>query len=392
LRAPSQILFAVFLLPGTALAQLSGGFGPIGRLSSTASTWRSSAQLWGTARFENPFATTGLAGQFGGATPAFRGFSGEQRVFSPAIAGVRSVTAVDYAQANPLDITTRAGLSVTSSLSMRRGFNGAWIGAGAEKDIVAPLRLGGWRQLSRGLTIAVSSSIRRSTYGARASRSWTEFSHDSIWTDTGWVQSGSSRIRTDSGSAGRKVSWPETEARLGWSRGRLAFDGVMGWRPAFDSIGNTNWFSATVTFAVAKRVALSAGAGTNMKSAPFAQPTGRYATLALRLAPAALVRPPDIPEITPTASSFRIERLDGQYLIRVRLPRARTVELSGDFNGWQPVNLTRELDGSWTIALDLKPGAYRMNLRVDGERWLPPPGITSVDDEFNGKVGLITVR
>jgi hypothetical protein len=68
------------------------------------------------------------------------------------------------------------------------------------------------------------------------------------------------------------------------------------------------------------------------------------------------------------------------------------VELSGDFNGWQPVKLSREVGDFWVITLDLKPGAYRMNLRVDGERWLPPPGTTAVDDEFNGKVGLVVIR
>jgi 1,4-alpha-glucan branching enzyme len=114
--------------------------------------------------------------------------------------------------------------------------------------------------------------------------------------------------------------------------------------------------------------------------------------LALHLAPAALVRPRETPEITPAASSFTVAPADGHYMVRVRLPRARTVELSGDFNGWQPLRLTREVDGSWVIMLDLKPGAHRMNLRVDGERWLPPPGSTAVDDEFNGKVGLVVVR
>jgi hypothetical protein len=322
----------------------------------------------------------------------FRGLSAEQRFFSPAIHSVRSITSLDYSPSNPFDISAQRGLSVTSSLSMRRGFNGAWLGVGSEPGIISPFRFGGWRQLTRGLTIAVSSSLRRSTYGARASRSWTEFSPDSIWTDTGWVQNGTSRTRTDSGSAGRKLSWPETEARLGWSRGRFAFDGVMGWRPPFDSVRNTNWMSATATIAVAKSISLTAGAGMNMRSAPFAQPTGRYAALGVRFAPAALVRPPEIPEISPAAASFRIERLGEQYLIRVQLPRARTVEVSGDFNAWKPLALERELDGSWTIALDLRPGAYRMNLRIDGERWLPPPGMASVDDEFNGKVGLVTVR
>ena len=120
--------------------------------------------------------------------------------------------------------------------------------------------------------------------------------------------------------------------------------------------------------------------------------SGRSATFAVRLAPAALVRPRDTPEITPALAAFAVSRAGDACLVRVRVPHARTVELSGDFNGWQPVRLNREIDGSWTVSLPLKPGAYRMNVRVDGERWLPPPGVPSVDDEFNGKVGLVVVR
>jgi hypothetical protein len=167
---------------------------------------------------------------------------------------------------------------------------------------------------------------------------------------------------------------------------------VVGWRPAIDTAPGARWFRAIGTLAVSRSVALSAGAGTTTHQIPFMQSTGHYATVAVRLAPAALVRPRETPEITPSASSFNIERAGDQYLIRVRLPHARIVELSGDFNNWQPVRLTRELDDTWTASLALKPGAYRMNLRVDGERWLPPPGTAAVDDEFNGKVGLVVVR
>jgi hypothetical protein len=33
-----------------------------------------------------------------------------------------------------------------------------------------------------------------------------------------------------------------------------------------------------------------------------------------------------------------------------------------------------------------------MNLRVDGERWIAPPGTATIDDDFNGRVGLVIVR
>ena len=174
---------------------------------------------------------------------------------------------------------------------------------------------------------------------------------------------------------------------------RVSFDGVVGWRPAIDSNAKAaSWARATATVAVARSVSLSAGIGTTMRQIPYARATGRYASVGVRLAPAALMRPKDTPEITPAVAAFKVERSGEHYVVRVRLPRARVVELSGDFNGWKPIRLTREIDDSWTATLDLEPGAYRMNLRVDGEQWVPPPGTAAVDDEFNGKVGLVVVR
>jgi hypothetical protein len=270
--------------------------------------------------------------------------------------------------------------------------SGAWAGIGTEKSTAAALRTGGWRQFGNALTVAISSSLRRGTYGATASRTWTGTYRDSVPSDSGWVYIQREGIFGDSGSAGRKISWLETEARMGWSKGRVALDGVVGWRPAIDSASGATWFRAITTIAIAKSVSLSAGMGTTMQQIPFARSTGRYASVAVRLAPAALVRPRETPEITPTVSAFRIERVGEQCVVRVRLPQARIVEVSGDFNGWQPVRLTREVDGTWMASLALKPGAWRMNIRVDGERWLPPPGVPAVDDEFNGKVGLVVVR
>ena len=82
----------------------------------------------------------------------------------------------------------------------------------------------------------------------------------------------------------------------------------------------------------------------------------------------------------------------GEYVFSVRLPQARVVEVSGDFNNWHAVKLEQTRPGIWEVVLPVSPGTYRMNLRVDGERWIAPPGTTAVDDEFNGRVGLVIVR
>jgi 1,4-alpha-glucan branching enzyme len=115
--------------------------------------------------------------------------------------------------------------------------------------------------------------------------------------------------------------------------------------------------------------------------------------VSLRFAPAALTRPRDPPQITPAATSFGVRRnAAGEYVFTVRLPRARVVEISGEFNGWKPLKLEQVRSDVWEVALPIAPGSYRMNLRVDGDRWIAPPGTTAVKDEFNGEVGLIVVR
>jgi hypothetical protein len=333
------------------------------------------------------FSAGGLLERSGGAV------SVRQRVFSPATNGFRALATFDYdhraAPGGSLDLAGSSG-----SIAYRNGATGGWLGLRAERGLTSSVRAGAWRQLADWLNISISSSLRRSSVGGRPSRSWIQSYFDSTYTDTGgWKHWQFDSTRNDPGVAGRKLSWLETEARVGGRVGRLALDGVVGWRPALDSIQSASWLRSTATLALARNVALTVAAGTAIQARPFVQRSGRYAQIGVLLAPAALVHPNETPEITPSASSFRVERArEGEYLVRVRLPRARVVELSGDFNAWKPIRLQQELDGTWTVALALKPGAYRMNLRVDGEAWLPPPGTSSVDDEFNGRVGLVVVR
>jgi len=68
------------------------------------------------------------------------------------------------------------------------------------------------------------------------------------------------------------------------------------------------------------------------------------------------------------------------------------VELSGDFNGWKAVALHESQPGLWETTLTLAPGTHRLNMRVNGDRWVAPPGLATTDDDFNGTVGLLVVN
>ncbi len=55
-------------------------------------------------------------------------------------------------------------------------------------------------------------------------------------------------------------------------------------------------------------------------------------------------------------------------------PRARTVQIAGDFNNWQPQKTALEStqDGKWELAIALAPGKYRYRMVVDGQ-WQQDP-------------------
>ena len=75
----------------------------------------------------------------------------------------------------------------------------------------------------------------------------------------------------------------------------------------------------------------------------------------------------------------------------IRVPSARSVELSGDFNGWHALRLREVRPDVWEATLALSPGTHRVNIRVNGDAWTAPPGLASTNDEFNGTVGLLVV-
>lgn len=394
-RLVTAVITLVLLPVVAATAQLSGGFGPTGRasISSSSTAWDTDALLGAAARFDSPFAMLDVEGalQRMSRTTRLGTFAVRHQLFTPSRDGLRGVASLEFSRASePIGEHRLIG---TASLVRRHGVGGSWVGLRADRGTTSALRFGSWRQWGERLTVAISSSLRRATVGGTPARYWTEKYVDSTWTDTaGWQRWEWERTFGDSGTVGRTRSWLETEAHLGTVIGRLAIDGAFGWRPALDSARSSGWGRVTGTAAIGRGVALSLGVGSTTHRIPYSRATGTYGFVGLRLAPPALVRPTEIPEITAVPAAFRLEPVGkGEYVARVRLPRARTVELSGDFNGWQPVPLTRQRD-AWVVSIALAPGTYRMNLRVDGERWLPPPGTPAVDDEFNGKVGLVVVR
>ncbi len=76
-------------------------------------------------------------------------------------------------------------------------------------------------------------------------------------------------------------------------------------------------------------------------------------------------------------------------------PGARSVEVAGDFNGWQPARAALrdpEGDGVWSAMIALPAGVHKYMFVVDGRRWVSDPHAHHfVDDGFGMRNSLIAV-
>lgn len=72
--------------------------------------------------------------------------------------------------------------------------------------------------------------------------------------------------------------------------------------------------------------------------------------------------------------------------------KAETVAVAGSFDlGWRRLHpMKRDAMGRWTIVLELVPGRYEFQFRVDGQ-WRHDPRLSSVEDGFGGRNNVLVV-
>jgi hypothetical protein len=219
-------------------------------------------------------------------------------------------------------------------------------------------------------------------------------------------------VTGDSGVAGAVRRLTEAETRVAWTHGHVAIVGAAGLRLADwtrdrwtqgPNTATIGWASMDATVALGRYAALTLGAGTRPPAldlaallAGTASPAGgraRYASIGVRLSPALFQRPALPPAVRPAAATFALapaaER--GTYTLRVRVPAARLVELSGDFTKWQPVTMQRASADGWEVVLPIARGTHQVSIRVDGDAWTAPPGLVRVADDFDGSAGVLVV-
>lgn len=222
--------------------------------------------------------------------------------------------------------------------------------------------------------------------------------------------------------ASRRYADVTASARWQGTLGELTVSSGYRARASREIPGVRAWAEGWATVWLGTRVAAVGGVGLFPFEPVQGLPGGRYLSAALRVATrrpvvndpalrAELMLPYEVRRLRDArAEQFVVEENgDGARVLHLRVPGAHRVELMADFTDWMPVPLVRldhkasgkkggrkrngpQHDDVWSVALVIAPGVHRVNVRVDGGPWRPPPGLSVARDEFGGEVGLLVVQ
>ena len=222
----------------------------------------------------------------------------------------------------------------------------------------------------------------------------------------GWARIGDATVVASTSPTwiGDSLRLLDTQATIRLVRGRVELGAYGGFRTWFEpaDAGGAAWGGASAAYWVTEHLAIVAAGGSY--PADFGQgfPGGSYVALAIRVA----TRRPPVPSriesheyqllqplARPLVPAFQITTASGlDRLIRVHAPAASSVEIMGDFSEWRPIPLVKGTGGDWTVVVTMPKGTHRMNLRVDGGDWGVPPGVTALNDDFGGVVGVLLIE
>ena len=204
------------------------------------------------------------------------------------------------------------------------------------------------------------------------------------------------------------IKYIDGQLQFSWTRDRLDLGALIGTRlgDQLTSLGGTSrsWGNLSAVTWMTRRFALVASGGTYPIDPTQGFPGGRFVSVSVRMAmqrareavPLSTVQPPleaSANEVTSVVTGFAAERRrTGTVTLKVIAPGARSVEVAGDFTNWTPIRLEPAGGGSWSVTLPMTGGKYQMNVRLDGGKWLVPPGLLPMLDEFGGSVGLLVVQ
>jgi hypothetical protein len=200
------------------------------------------------------------------------------------------------------------------------------------------------------------------------------------------------------------VSVTDFEGGVRFSSGMFSAGASAGARAGGDNLtGVKRWGEVSSVFWLSNHLALVGAHGRYPSEPGRGTPGGNYSTVALRIATRSQALDVAVPGMArgsapviprPIVAQFQIrEEADSSYVITIRAPGARRLELAGDFTDWQPTEMSRAHNGNnFTLSMKLLPGAHKFTVRVDAGEWGVPPGVPVVSDELAGFVALLIIR
>ncbi|NIP79296.1 MAG: hypothetical protein GWM90_08825, partial [Gemmatimonadetes bacterium] len=156
-----------------------------------------------------------------------------------------------------------------------------------------------------------------------------------------------------------------------------------------------HWAFARAVAPFLNRLELVAEAGRDGGLPAIAQGPRDFARLGLRMhltGPDAAAPAPPAPAGDPDGAHLGARaRVDGgeRPTLRITAPGARSVEVRGDFTGWEPRAMEATGSGRWMFPVPA--GVHRFDLRLDGGDWGVPAGVPVVRDEFTGAPVAVVV-
>jgi chromosome partitioning protein len=117
------------------------------------------------------------------------------------------------------------------------------------------------------------------------------------------------------------------------------------------------------------------------------------------VAPVAVRTEPQQPKVATTDAKlsdyYGVNQVNDAVAFVTLYPRAESVQIAGDFNGWQPTKLPMEkvgANGVWQASAKLPPGKYRYRLVVDGQWQQDPYNETTELNPFGGYNSIVEVK
>ena len=183
--------------------------------------------------------------------------------------------------------------------------------------------------------------------------------------------------------------WSSAEARLSWREDRWWATALVG-RVGVAQQGASLWGGVQFGADIGRGASLLLGVATTSRLlAAFGPAPERHnVNLGLGFNTAILS---SRPSVAPAAAFALTTAGIGRVRIMIHVAAARSLEFASDCTGWKPVAMSRTSDG-WVIEFAAARGLHRGNIRIDGGRWIAPPGLATTDDDFAGEVGIFVVE